>query len=445
MMKRLAVLVVVACAAGAAPVRAQQTQTTRPASLATIFQDIYGPGGLVVSSDELTVDGTNHSGHFNSAFQSHFSLLNTDFATQLAAVPLPAPASGFTYRFDPGTGTFVRSTSSFGPILTERGETIGQGRIAFGFAYQFFSFDRLDDVRLGAVPAVFTHDNYQQGGGRTDVIGTENTIDASVKQFSAALTYGLTDRIDVAVAVPLLSTHLSLLSNARIYRVGTGTDTATHYFQSDAGVGGRGDTKQFYAEGNAAGVGDIAVRVKAAVLKENSRTLAVGVDTRVPSGDEENLLGSGALGVRVFGAFSSAVGRAEPHLNLSYQWNGKSVLAGDVKTGQKGQLPDQFLYAVGTDVGLNDRLTVVFDLLGRRVVNAPQMNTYPFTATGPAASVTLQDIRFSTASYWASDGALGLKANVAPKLLITANLRFQISGKGLVDRIAPLAGVEWAF
>jgi hypothetical protein len=435
----------VVCLAVAVPVRAQQTQTTRPSSLATIFEEIYGPDGLVVSSDVQTVDGTNHSAHFNSAFQSDFGLLNVAFTTQFATVPLPSPASGFTYRFDPATGTFVRSTSSFGPILTERGETIGRGRIAFGFDYQFFSFDHLDGVSLTAVPAVFTHDSYQLGGGRTDVVFTENTVSASVSQFSGALTYGLTDRVDVAVAVPILATHLSLLSNARIYRPGTGTDTAVHYFPSDAGVGGHGDTKQYFAEGSASGVGDIVVRVKGTILKEGGRALALGLDTRIPSGDEQNLLGSGALALRGFAAFSSSLGRVAPHVNLAYQWNGKSVLAGDVRTGEKKDLPDQFGYAVGTDLGVSDRLTVILDLLGRRVLDSPQLSTYQFAASGPAGSVTLPDLRFSTGSYWASNGAVGLKANVAPGLLVTANLRFQINGKGLVDRIAPLAGVEWAF
>ena len=440
MLKRL-LTVVVCCLAVAAPAWAQD----RPATLATLFEDIYGPGGLVVSSDELTVDGTNHAAHFNSAFQSDFRLVNIALTSQLAAIPLPSPASGFTYRFDQGTGTFVRSTSSFGPILTERGETIGRGRLAFGFTYQFFSFDHLDGVGLTAVPAVFTHDNFQAGGGRADVVFTENTITASVGQFNGALTYGLTDRIDLALAVPIISTHLSLLSNARIYRVGTGTNTAVHYFRSDAGVDGRGDTHQFFSEGSASGVGDIVLRVKATVLKESNRALAVGVDTRLPTGDEQNLLGAGAAGVRGFGAFSTALGSFAPHVNIAYQWNGKSVLGGDVRTGLEEDLPDQFGYALGTDFGINDRLSVVVDLLGRRVIDSPQLTTYTFTASGPAGSVALPDIRFQTASYWVNDGAVGFKANVAPRLLVNFNLRFQISGKGLSDRIAPLLGMEWGF
>ena len=439
MFKRVLILVVWILAA--APAGAQD----RPATLATLFEDIFGPGGLVVSSDEVLVDGTSHSGHFNSAFQSDFRLVNIALTSQLAAVPLPSPASGFTYRFDPGTGTFVRSTSSFGPILTERGETIGRGRIAFGFSYQFFSFDHLDGVGLAAVPAVFTHDNYQAGGGRTDVIFTENTIKADVGQWNGAITYGLTDRIDVAMAVPIISTHLSLLSNARIYRVGTGTNTTVHYFHSDTGIDGRGDTKQFFSEGSASGVGDIVLRAKATVLRENNRALAVGVDTRLPTGDEQNLLGAGAAGVRVFGAFSTGLRHVAPHLNVAYQWNGRSVLGGEVRTRQEADLPDQFTYAVGTDFGINDRLSVVVDFLARRVIDSPQLTTYDFDATGPAGEAILPDIRFTAASYWVNNGAVGFKANVAPRLLVNFNLRFHINGNGLSDRIAPLIGMEWGF
>jgi hypothetical protein len=57
----------------------------------------------------------------------------------------------------------------------------------------------------------------------------------------------------------------------------------------------------------------------------------------------------------------------------------------------------------------------------------------------------LPDIRFATASYWISDGALGFKANVASRVLVEFNLRFNMLQNGLTDRIAPLLGVEWAF
>jgi len=418
---------------------------TKSSSLATLFEDIYGPNGLVLSSDDVQLDGTNHAAHFNSAFQSDFRLVNIALTGQLTAVPLPSPASGFTYEFDSTTGTFVRSTRSFGPILSDRAETIGRGRLAFGFSNQYFSFDHLDGVSLSAVPAVFRHDSFELGGGRADVVSTTNTVEATVNQFSGAVTYGLTSRIDLSLAVPMVKTSLSLLSNARILRLGTGTNLQVHYFKDEAALNGFGSTHQFFTEDSASGVGDLVLRTKAMLIREGSRALAAGIDVRIPTGDELNLLGTGAMGLRPFAAVSGASGPFAPHANIAYQWNGKSVLAGDVRAGTEADLPDQFQYALGSDIAVNPKFSMVFDLLGQRVLNSPRLSVYTLHATGQAGSADLPDIRFSTDSYWVTDASLGFKANVASRLLVNFNMRFNVGDKGLADRVAPLIGIEWSF
>jgi hypothetical protein len=437
-------IVVAACLCWLIPA-AQTAAQPHFESLATLFEDVYGPNGLVLNSDDVQLDGTNHAAHFNSAFQSDFRLVNIALTSQLTAVPLPSPASGFTYKFDSATGTFVRSTNSFGPILADRAETIGRGRIAFGFSHQFFSFDHLEGIRLTAVPAVFRHDGFEAGGGRADVVSTINSIEATVSQFTGALTYGLTDRVDVSLAVPVVRTHLSLLSNATIYRLGTGTNLRVHYFRDDLAIGGYGSSHQYFIEGSAGGVGDLLVRVKSTLMREGQRAFAAGADVRLPTGDEQNLLGAGAAGVRPFAAFSTSYGAFAPHANLAYQWNGRSVLAGDVHGNTKADLPDQLLYALGTDVSVNSRFSIVFDVLGQRVLDSPRLSTYTLTASGAAGSADLQDIRFAKGSFWTADGALGFKANVAARVLVNFNLRFSLGQNGLSDRIAPLLGVEWAF
>jgi len=440
---RVWVVVLCGCLLASTPALAQ-TQT-RPATLATLFQDVFGPNGLTVSSDDVQLDGTNHAAHFNSSFQSDFRLMNIALASQLTAVPLPSPASGFTYKFDPATGTFVRSTRSFGPILTDRGETIGRGRVAFGANAQFFSFDHLDGTRLSNVPAVFRHDDYQTTPGRSDVISTANTIDAGVKQMTFALTYGLNDRVEVSAAVPLVNTHISLLSNATIERVGTGSNLGVHYFFDPTAIDNHGTSHQFFAEGSASGLGDVVLRAKATAVREDRRSLAAGIDVRLPSGDEENLLGSGALGVRAFAAFSTAIGAVSPHLNLAYQWNGKSVLAGDVRSHTRADLPDQLQIAGGTEAIMNPHVTLVFDLLAQRVLDSPRLKTFPFVASGPAGTVALEDLAFVSENFWSTSGSVGLKANLVGRLLINCNLRFALNHAGLTDRLTPLIGMEWAF
>jgi hypothetical protein len=439
-MQRIAATVCICCLLSSVQAAAQQ-----PTTLATLFEDVYGPNGLVLNSDDVQLDGSNHAAHFNSAFQSDFRLVNIALTSQLTAVPLPSPASGFTYKFDEATGTFVRSTTSFGPILADRAETIGRGRLAFGFTQQFFSFDHLDGVGLTNVPAVFRHDSFEAGGGRTDVVSTNNTIQASVSQFTGALTYGVTDRVDVSLAVPVVRTRLSLLSNANIHRIGTGSNLQIHYFRDDLAIGGYGSSHQFFVEGSAAGLGDLLVRTKATLMREGTRAMAAGLDLRLPTGDEQNLLGAGAAGVRPFAAFSTTIGRFGPHANLAYQWNGRSLLAGDVRNHIEADLPDQFQYALGSDLNVNNRFSIVVDLLGQRLMNSPRLSTYTLQATGVAGTVDLPDIRFATDSFWTANGAVGFKANVATRVLVSFNLRFTLGNSGLTDRIAPLLGVEWAF
>ena len=55
---------------------------------------------------------------------------------------------------------------------------------------------------------------------------------------------------------------------------------------------------------------------------------------RMPTGDEQNLLGSGAVGMRPFAAFSAQMGAFAPHANAAYQWNGESLIGGNVRENE---------------------------------------------------------------------------------------------------------------
>ena len=55
---------------------------------------------------------------------------------------------------------------------------------------------------------------------------------------------------------------------------------------------------------------------------------ALGLDVRLPTGDEMELTGTGTTGLQPFVIWSATVDRVSPHVNAGYQWNGASVLAG---------------------------------------------------------------------------------------------------------------------
>ena len=434
-MRRMATLLVIALTFSGRAAGAQDS-----GKLALLIPGLFGPGGLRVDSQARLPDGSTHSAHFNSAFQAEFTQFNIALASQLAAVPLPTPASGFTYTFDSSLGVFQRSTQSFGPILTERAETIGKGKFTFGITYQHFGFDSLEGLSLGQVPAVFTHDDAQLGGGRTDLVTTTNSIDAAVDQTVAFVSYGLGSRLDLSVAIPFVTVDLAAQSQAQVQRVGTATSPATHYY--DDGSGAFGELQTYRSSGHASGIGDVIVRLKGTPVHNDSIAVALGVDGRIPTGDEEDLLGLGAFGVKPFAVVSFSQGRVSPHLNVAYLWNGESVLAGDVATGQKEDLPDQVQYAVGVDVGVTKRLTLAFDFLGTYVIDSPRLVRETFTA---ANGQSFPQIGFVTESYNLANGSAGFKFNPVGKLLIDFNLLFKLDSAGLRDTVTPLFGIEYAF
>lgn len=431
------------CMSALAPAaRAQEPYNlTAPVkSLATLFTDLYGPEGLVLDSLATLPGEQPHRAHFISDFQFNFSQFSTALVGQLVSVPLPSPASGFTYQFDSSLGVFQRTTQSFGPILAERADTIGARRVSVGFAFQRFTFDTVEGLDLGQVPAVFTHDNAFLLGGREDVVVTTNAIEASVAQSTTFVTVGITDRFDVSVAVPIVSNHLTVVSDATIHRLGT-TDPLTHFFrQSDGEVGVR---RVFTAVGSASGLGDLMVRLKHSVQKGASSGVAVGLDVRIPTGDAMNLLGSGAAGLQPFGIWSGTYGRVSPHVNASYKWNGSSVLAGNPARGETADFPDQIGYAAGADVSVNPRVTLAFDLLGVYVINAERLRRESFRALDGRS--VFPNIVFTRDSMNSLSGASGLKVSLLDRLLVDLNVLFKLDEHGLRDKVTPLVGIEYAF
>jgi hypothetical protein len=409
-------------------------------TLATLFTDLYGPRGLVVDSEATLPGEQPHTAHFNSDFQFNFSQFTTAVVSQLVSVPLPSPASGFTYHFDPSLGVFQRTTQSFGPILAERAETIGAGRVSFGFFFQRFTFDTVENLDLGSVPTVFTHDNAILRGGREDVVTTNTSIDAAISQATTFVTLGITDRFDVSVAVPLVNTDLKVVSDATIHRLGT-TNPLTHFFRQS--TGDVGDRRLFTAVGSASGPGDLTVRMKHTVSVGSRGGFAAGVDVRLPTGDAMNLLGSGATGVQPFGIWSATYQKVSPHVNGSYTWNRSSVLAGNPASGVTADFPDHLAYTAGLDVSANSRLTLAFDVIGRYLIDTERLRQEDFHALDGRS--VFPNIVFTRESFNTMSGALGLKANLLPRLLVDVNLLFKLDEHGLRDKVTPLVGVEYAF
>lgn len=437
----------------------------RSGDLICLVPQVYGGGGLVGSDHGGPLFSTaqfSHAAHFSSSAVQSFSPLNAEIGTQLSQLPFTSPASGFIFSFNPSLGVVTRETENFGPILTERADTIGKHKLFVGFSYQYFNFDKADGVNLKNFGAVFQHETEAElctpGSPLTcvngepafqqDIIATQNRIDLKVHQVTAVGTFGVTNRFDLSVAVPILDVRMSVFSNATIDSFETASDIprcCVHRFDPASSDAHEhlvdAAHASFFNNRTSSGIGDVIFRGKFQALKGEKAGLAVGLDVHVPSGDERNFLGSGTWGVRPFAAFSYA-GRISPHASFGYQRNGDSVLAGDVTTDTSSHLPDIITYSAGADAGVTHRVTLSADFLGQSLVNAKKIAPSTFT---DAAGATHSNIVTSTATINQASIAVGGKVNPVGRLLITANVLFRVNDAGLHSRPVPLIGVSYSF
>jgi Putative MetA-pathway of phenol degradation len=436
-----------------------------------VIPNLFGPNGLSLYPNP----GFPHYAHFIGSAQTTLNqTLSSAIATQLAILPIVSPSSGFTYKYSSEAGAFVRTTTSFGPIYAERAETIGRGKVSFGVSYQRFRFSSIDGTDLHKIPAVFSHVPDTGPGGapepyEADVIQTTNNVDLNMDQTMLYGTVGITDRLDISVAVPLVSVRMGVTSGATILRVSgptftvpnVGTFPNPHQFTSDP----NSLTGSYASSGSASGIGDVTVRVKGNIWQGKNIGMALGLDVRTPTGNAQELLGSGATGIKPFIAISTVGKRISPHLNLGYQWNGQSILAGNVtgstvsedSTGTvviqngpaiKQSLPSQVFYTLGADIGITKGLTFAFDYLGQALFNAPRVFTSTYVTEnvpgGPGSQV-LSTISGDRDNVGLSSGATGIKCNLFGNLLLTADVLFRLDNKGLRQNITPLVALSYAF
>jgi hypothetical protein len=164
-----------------------------------------------------------------------------------------------------------------------------------------------------------------------------------------------------------------------IIRTATFANPITHSFD------GRGQTtRTVSASGSATGIGDVLLRAKYNVYRSSTSAFAAALDLRLPTGDEDDLLGTGATRAQFFAVASGEYGRFSPHVNFGYTVSSgeSSADAADVESPgtQFGApaanvnanpldltFPDEVNYTFGVDFAAHPRVTVGFDMRGRTI------------------------------------------------------------------------------
>jgi outer membrane putative beta-barrel porin/alpha-amylase len=337
-----------------------------------------------------------------------------------------------------------------------------------------------------------------------DRIDTINSISLKVNQFTAYVTFGLTRRIDVSVVIPIENVRLALSSQDTIVPgtngfivptptspdatranqqtnppTGPFTNGAPYFFHlfrdcpntsPPAGLGGLDPTCVNHSfpdpawtgsgsnpNNSASGIGDVVARVKWNAWEGERAGVAAGLDVRFPSGDALNYLGSGSYGIKPFAVFSYRA-RVSPHVLVGYEWNTDSIAAGDLATGAKAGVPNDFVYFAGADAKVTSWLTGDFDIVGERIFGAQTVsvvsqqflaNCGTCTANPNPNTVGLNTLVNNTnVSYSITNASMGIKFRPFPqasRLVITANLLVRLDDGGLKSKPAPLIGVSYTF
>lgn len=335
---------------------------------------------------------------------------------ETSTAPYGTSAGGFTFHYDPRLKVFVRSSESFGPLFVQRSLTIGKGKWGAGFNVLHAGYDSLNGSRLDNGDLLLTR-NVRLAGDPTSY--TRDTFDFHTDTTVAFGNYGVTDNFDISAAVPWV-------------RVSVAAQLAA--FTSSNTLLGTLPLPQSAASG----IGDIAIQGKYRFWKQEGGGLATALRVRLPTGDTDNLRGSGVTRTFVSGIWSKG-GTFSPHAEFGYEfWSDKLDVAPDRSIFVK----DDVTYAIGAEWTPNPRLTTVLDFLGEHFRHGGSAGYLTFVEPGRGSLEALTGV---PGGLTKAALAPGFKWNAYGSGLITGGVLLSLHNKGLRANVIPVIGLDWAF
>jgi hypothetical protein len=324
----------------------------------------------------------------------------------VGTIAVPTSGSGFVYRFNPDLGSFERSSATFGGFFVDRAQTIGRGRTSFTVTYDDTRFDAIDghDLDAGTLMTV---------GGR---LRTEpqpfdaETLELHLRASRVIATghVGISDRFELGAAVPIVTLRMD----------GERVDT----YRSVRSV-------QASASASATGLGDLIVRGKYALWTRAGDGVSAGGELHLPTGDADQLLGTGkpAFKPRVIGSLERQ--RVALHGEAGYVF---------------GEITNGLEFGGAVTVAAHPALTLAFELLSQQRGAAGELTTvvepHPTLVGVDTIRLTaLDDDRARTMATF------GLKWNVGSTWLLAFNLSRSLTSAGLTAGWAPAVTLDYSF
>src|SRR3989442_8369261 len=202
--------------------------------------------------DPLFLGGTAGSDSATALHADHFvpsanrdngtliSFISSAVSQNAGNLPVSATSGGSTFRFEGGVP--IPTSGSPGAVFGERAPTLGGGRVFVGANINHLHFETLRGVSLNDIQMTFTHANvtgpqcdsivgtsctpYGVPTHENDVIDLRLALDIDMTVTSFFVSFGLLDRVDIGIVLPIVSTSLRGTSDAQI--VPFGGTTAQH-------------------------------------------------------------------------------------------------------------------------------------------------------------------------------------------------------------------------
>jgi len=323
----------------------------------------------------------------------------------LAQLPISTSSSGFSYRLNPALGTVERASETFGPFFVERALTSAHGQASFGLTFQYASFNALDGYDLRDGELLTVSNRFMDESAPFDVEAL--TLNISTRTTTVFGSVGVTDRLEISAAVPVVSLSIH------------GSRINTYRGQS---------LLQARASATTTGLADVAVRSKFR-FTDGPTSAAAGVEVRLPTGRDEDLLGAGETAIRFLGIASAELGSTSVHGNVTL---GTGGLGRELSVGG------------AVTFAATPRLTVVGEVLARRIAGTQSIAA--MVAPHPRI-VGVETMRLMPVGDEHSSGVAvaGFKWNVSGTWLLHGNLLVPLNRTGLTSRLTPTVALDYSF
>jgi len=452
--------------------------------LAGLITDLFDRSTINAPSTATGVP-IQHQGHFIVGENLKLTTreVNLAIASQVATFPIPSSSGGFTFSVN-DRGEVTPTSTNFGPLFAERAVTIGHKQFNVGFSFQSTGFSSFEgtDLDSGQLSFIREHNDCCPGGANNPPTATNftpeferdllrsnlrATIDTNTTAFFA--NYGLTNRVDVGIAVPIVHVKIDASVDSQILRMAAQSvnNPMIHSFD---GLGS--STETLSASGSASGLGDILLRAKYNFARTQTTAFAAALDLRLPTGDKDNLLGSGATQTKIFFVGSGEYGRFNPHVNFGYTFSSgdasSEAVTFDLDPSQYAlatlpgftpntvdlSVPNEVNYVLGLSFAPTSRVTLGFDMHGRTMLDVPRFSlqdtSYANRTTGPVPTAPyVAQNEFSVENPSANLnlllGVVGGKVNLGGAFLLNVTVLFQMNDEGLKAKPTPVIGFDYVF